>query len=398
MAWDDIPLFDASVDTLSAEDLNERLNGLLNRTDILRNQITNEFILNGVGFTDSALQNCQKGRFVSYNPKTQRYQHSTTGDTTVVGLLITEPAVFIENGKTYGQGTILTSGVLRNAEIIEVMTNSTDPATGAYYLANDGRLTQNVTDTRTAFYCGTLTSTGCFIVDIQLPSEMIDEDGNIVNPSNMPNIIADEDSIIEVSTSGNTITVGTVGKLSTEKIDGTAVAQFDSNGYALCPVVNKVIAGSGINITGSKGEFTISAQGLTNETYIDMNIVNSTGIVFGTSVSDFNRIKFPVGISSQIAGTLRVPNQLETYTAQIFAHLDQNSVELRATIQVLTPGDSNSVQVKEYGLIFGNDSLVSSDSFNVPAGSLVTLVITANKPSQQISLISCGIKVTAPEK
>lgn len=394
MAWDNIQDFVVGVDTFSAEDFNERLEVIRDRTDILQQQIVNDFIRNGIGFPDNALQGCKKGRFVSYDPTTQMYKHAKVGDTTIVGLLTTDPVVGTdEHGKAFGHGTILTSGAVRNADIIKEVTGLTDPPTGAYYLADNGRITKNISDYRAAVYCGTLTSNGCLVIDIHLPSELIGEDGTIVNPGNVPNIVADTNSIIEVNTVGNTIEIGTVEKLTDPVVNGLAVAKFDSSGYATCPVVNKVKAGAGIVVNGTDGTFTISTKNLNVDEYLDMNIINSTGVIFGTLESDLSRIKFPANSTSQIVGTLRIPNIADNYNAQIFAHLDNDSSELTAKIQVLSPGDDNKT-TENYSFIDKSGSVLYSKVFSVTANSLVTLLITAKNPSQMISLVSCGLKVT----
>jgi hypothetical protein len=173
MSWKNIPLIKDGQSTFSESDINPIITGLVERTDILKEQIVNESVLNGVGFTDVGLDNCEKGQFVTYSKTTKSYMparalwDSTASnippESCVIGLLISDVVD--------GQGTILMSGIIRNASLINLITDNINPVSGEYYLSSitAGKVTSDINTVAFPIHCGSLTSTGCFVLGIQVP-------------------------------------------------------------------------------------------------------------------------------------------------------------------------------------------------------------------------------------
>ena len=139
--------------------------------------MTTDSILNGSAFTDIGVSSdCAMGMFVYYNTVTGNYEpayqqldpnKTNFNDLTpaesmyVVGVIIS-PVID-------GKATILTSGLIRNKSVLAAIFGAKTNVPGNYYLDVDGKLTSDVTSLRLPLYCGTLTDTGCFILNIQTP-------------------------------------------------------------------------------------------------------------------------------------------------------------------------------------------------------------------------------------
>lgn len=172
MSWPVIPKIVDGETTFSATDMNKIIDALQERTELLKENISNDTVLNGVGFVDIGFtKDCHKGRFVAYDKDSQQYIPATAlwnssnevppANACVVGMLLTEP---VDN-----QATVLVSGVIRNAEMIKCITNTSNPIAGEYYLTDNGYITHDTSAIQFPIHCGTLVSTGVFVLGIQIP-------------------------------------------------------------------------------------------------------------------------------------------------------------------------------------------------------------------------------------
>lgn len=169
--WTSVPKVIDGVTPFNAASMNPIISALEDRTNFLKEQIVTEDIINGVGFTDLGMTGCVKGQFVAYDTVTNMYVPascvwnigtSLPSDTAyVVGLLISD----VVND----QGTILTSGIVRNPAIVDLILNKEKHIPGSYYLKESGEVTSDHSKLVFPIRCGLLTSTGCFVIDIQTP-------------------------------------------------------------------------------------------------------------------------------------------------------------------------------------------------------------------------------------
>lgn len=173
MSWPlEINKIKDNVTTFSESDINPIIEALEKRTDLLKENIINDAVLNGVGFSDIGLSGCVKGQFVAYNTIQQKYipaeavwnsDNSLPAESAcVIGLLISD--VVDENDR----GTILVSGIVRNEDLVKKIVGETHKP-GNYYLKDNGNVTCNTDDIKFPIYCGNLTATGCFVLGIQVP-------------------------------------------------------------------------------------------------------------------------------------------------------------------------------------------------------------------------------------
>lgn len=166
----EIPMIKDGETTFSEQDINPIIAALERRTTLLKQNIINESILNGVGFSDIGLTGCSIGQFVAYDSTQQKYVPAKAvwnsdnahppESACVIGLLISD----VDNDS----GTILVSGIIRNADLVnKIVGNVHSP--GNYYLKDNGNVTRNTADIKFPVYCGNLTATGCFVLGIQVP-------------------------------------------------------------------------------------------------------------------------------------------------------------------------------------------------------------------------------------
>lgn len=175
MSWPQVPKIQDNVTLFDAASVNPIINALEERTNNLQRLLTTTDITDGVAFTDIGFDGCVKGQFVSYNPATNAYIPAAAAldslkdgglvfpsdASYVVGLLITD---VVNN-----QGTILTSGVLRNKSMIASVLGSSNHVPGNYYLTAEGGVTRDKSKVVLPIKCCTLTASGCLVVNIQIP-------------------------------------------------------------------------------------------------------------------------------------------------------------------------------------------------------------------------------------
>lgn len=172
MSWpSDIPKIKDGVTSFTSADINPIIEALELRTTLLKQNIINDNVINGVGFSDIGLSRCNKGQFIAYDKSTQEYvpaaalwdpSTAVPADCAyVVGVLISEVVD--------GRGTVLTSGILRNKEMFVKLFNSESYIPGNYYLTYNGHITSSLQHVAFPVRCGVLTSSGYFIVNIQTP-------------------------------------------------------------------------------------------------------------------------------------------------------------------------------------------------------------------------------------
>jgi hypothetical protein len=172
MSWSlAIPKIEDGKTTFSAADINPILQALEDRTDFLKQNIVNNDILDGVGFTDIGFEGCHKGQFIAYSWELNKYVPANalwdketslpSSESYVLGVLISEVVD--------GRATLLVSGILRGKEIVTTIIGHTANKPGHYYLSADGKVTDNVNDVTIPIHCGTLTATNCFVLGIQIP-------------------------------------------------------------------------------------------------------------------------------------------------------------------------------------------------------------------------------------
>lgn len=172
MSWPvNIPKIVDGVSVFCAQDMNVIIQALEDRTTFLKQQIVNDSIIDGIGFSDIGLEDCTKGQFVAYNKTTQKYIPASpvwdnnnalpTDESYVLGVLISDVVD--------GQGLILVSGILRGKEIITAIMGNESHVPGNYYLNTNGSITQNLDNIAFPIHCGVLTATNCFVLGIQIP-------------------------------------------------------------------------------------------------------------------------------------------------------------------------------------------------------------------------------------
>lgn len=172
MLWNSVvPKIQNNVTAFNEEGINPIIQALENRTNILKQQIVKEAVLEGVSFTDIGLTNCKKGQFIAYDNTLKTYvpancvwdaYNSTPSESSyIIGVVISDIAD--------DQGTILISGIIKDQSLISTIINNNAYIPGTYYLGSEGKVTSDVSSVSFPIRCGTLTSTGCFIVDIQTP-------------------------------------------------------------------------------------------------------------------------------------------------------------------------------------------------------------------------------------
>jgi hypothetical protein len=173
MSWPiEIPMLKDGETILSAQDINPVIEALALRTTLLKENIINESVINGVGFSDIGLKGCLEGQFVAYDSKKQKYipaeavwnsDNALPNEAAcVIGLLISKVV------DTDDRGTILVSGIIRNIELVNKIVGG-NHIPGNYYLKDNGNVTRIVDDIKFPIYCGNLTATGCFVLGIQVP-------------------------------------------------------------------------------------------------------------------------------------------------------------------------------------------------------------------------------------
>jgi hypothetical protein len=177
MSWPtNIPKIVDGQTPFNASSINPIIEALEQRTTMLKNSISNDSIISGVSFTDIGFDGCLKGQFVAYDTTLQKYipASAIVGATKgkfadqlpadssyVIGLLITDVVDSL--------ATVLTSGIIRGRDIVDIILNDNGHIPGTYYLTTEGQVTANTDKVTYPIKCGTLTASGCFAVDIQIP-------------------------------------------------------------------------------------------------------------------------------------------------------------------------------------------------------------------------------------
>lgn len=175
MSWPTIPRIKDGVTTFSEKDVNSIIDALETRTTLLKQSILSEEIINGVGFTDISMDDCIKGQFVAYDTLTCRYvpaEALVTGGSSIDQQLPSDKAYVIGlliSDVYEGQGTVLTSGIIHNTELIDKLLGGAAHVPGSYYLTSNGAITADRTSVVYPIYCGTLTASDCFVIDIAKP-------------------------------------------------------------------------------------------------------------------------------------------------------------------------------------------------------------------------------------
>lgn len=435
MSWPtSVPKIKDGISSFSESDINPIIEALETRTTLLRQNIINDNIINGTGFSDIGLNGCKKGQFVAYSTKQQKYvpaqpiwntyNELPTDESCVIGLVISDI--------TDGQGTILTSGIIRNSELLSHIMNNKLNIPGNYYLKADGYVTSNINELNFPIHCGTLTASGCFVLGIQVPDFRTHNHTNYTllpdgwssiriapaaisiptgsvyyyNPEKDPSIAnilrtyvsglslvvngqvlneykdyiiqdgyiwlkksytdtingtiyatnpfmgitpwltsmatAEDEHIINIKNIGTTAILSTSFEhtYSTNKT-GYAVTAISNKGVELSPVVTSITGGVGINVQKEdNGSYKLSALPLTTQ-YVEMNILNGNGIIFGGDESCL--FKFPANRSSSIIGTVRTPNVSDKFNAKIFMYIDDTnaSTPIKSNIFVMSLPDIN---------------------------------------------------------
>ena len=244
-------------------------------------------ILNGTSFTDIGVSSaCRKGTFVYYNDVTGNYepayqQLSTKRDNLsnltpassmyVVGVIIS-PVVD-------GKATILTSGLIRNKDILAAIFGANTNIPGNYYLDTDGKLTKDVSKLSFPLYCGTLTDTSCFILNIQTPDfRTHNHTMYMLNPNMwVDNVYSDANLTYILNTFSEGICIVADGKVLIENIDYSIENNsIKYNGYVIPSVcivyANNPFMGSVGWITGvntAPGNSIINIAKVNNKAIID---------------------------------------------------------------------------------------------------------------------------------
>lgn len=492
MKWDTIPLITDGKTTFSEQDINPIIKGLTDRTDILKEHIINDSVLNGVGFSDIGLSGCEKGQFVAYDKTTKCYIPANAkwnsiseipeGEACVVGLLITD---VVED-----RGTILVSGIIRNASLIETITGIVNPPAGEYYLTSEGQVTQDTSKIVFPIHCGSLISTGCFVLNIQIPDfrththtqynmkvdawehigandctwrydnskdtlidsvlrtlisgmvlvvnnkiflegldytlengvmslkhEVYNNDGSVANTINsvlfatnpfagivpwITDVQTTDNKIIDAAQTGTTTIIDVNFPIVDNTLNtGKAVTGITREGVYTGDIINTINAGAGIVVSQNKGDVTI-ASSASLERYVELNIMNGSGIIYGGD-NDSCCIKFPAGRISHLAGTVRTPGDSKKFKIKVFAYIDNIGVSptLSAKTTIMTASESEPITSLAYDLqlksnnTMGTVLMCTTDTVEVSGNSLITLDLYTNNPSATMSLRSCGVIFTA---
>lgn len=496
--WTNIPKVIDGVTPFSAEALNPIITALENRTKFLKEQITTEDIINGVGFTDIGFTGCVKGQFVAYDTITNMYVPASciwdmgtclpADQAYVVGLLVSD---VIDD-----QATVLTSGIIRNEVLVNLILNKEKHIPGNYYLKSDGNVTINNTDIAFPIRCGLLTSTGCFVLDIQTPdyrthnhthylltpslwSKVENAPNNVTVPTgatryyntvndkplktilnsindscslvlnnkvllspadyeisdnyiwlklkyaddvtlqgalfvthpfmgSKDNIdalaVVEGNSVLKVTQKGNTALLDTEFKVvgNQDISTGKALSSVTSEGLITCDVVNEITGSGGIVVTKtSEGVYNVSA-GAGDSQKIELNILNSNGVVF--TGSDVLLFKFPKGRTSSIHGTVRIPQTTSeiakvfmwvqgTGTATPSGTVDIKQLDLSKEKSALIPDRPSTLTLAPLSAVDTNYVYYweTATSFTPIAGGFVNINIEFVNASATVNVCSIGV-------
>lgn len=505
MSWPTyVPKVKDGITNFNASDMNEIISSLEQRTDLLKQSIINDNIVNGVGFSDIGLDGCLKGQFVAYNKKLQKYIPANalwndsaaipSDEACVIGLLVSD-VISADTQNTKGQGTILVSGIIRNKELITAIMGSEKHIPGNYYLKSDGRITCNIDEITFPIHCGTLTPSGCFVLGIQIPDfrththtkydlntnywHTLESIPSIVTPpegalkyydseadSSIKNILrtyvsglsliannqilveyldyeiregyiwlkkdfgaslnvslyatnpfmglvpwltsmttAEDNATIKITQSGSTAIIDTDFPVLYEDCNtGKAIVRITNKGIETGNVVNNIKAGAGIRVTEeSAGYVKIDSTLTTVPKYIELNILNGNGIIYG---GDSNCIfKFPAGRASSIIGTVRTPGGYGDLNAKVFMYVDElggDAASAYCTISTMTPG-VNGIILGSHEVNFGYPEGIgtvrtrTTSTFSVTDNTLINITVGFNSPSSTVNVRAIGVMFEIPE-
>lgn len=263
-------------------------------------------IVNGSAFTDIGVSSdCSVGTFVYYNNVTGNYEPAyqqlsprrdmlnnltPASSMYVVGVVIS-PVID-------GKATILVSGLIRNKDILAAIFGANTNIPGNYYLAADGKLTNDITLLSFPLYCGTLTDTSCFILNIQIPDFRTHNHTMYMLSSDkwVDNIYSDDTLVYILNTFSEGICVVADGKVLIEGVDYLIVENSIKYNGNTSPEVCVVYAnnpfmgplGQVSDVMVAPGNNIVTAAKVDNKVIIDTNFSTYQEHGNGFAVSSVN--------------------------------------------------------------------------------------------------------------
>ena len=216
--------------------------------------------------------------------------------------------------------------------------------------------------------------------------------------------VAEGNNITKISQSGSTAILDVNFPVTRDDYNtGKSVMRITNKGVETGDVVHAIKAGPGIAVSeDSKGYVTVSSTLSTLTKYIELNILNGNGIVYG---GDSNCIfKFPAGRPSSIIGTVRAPGGYGQLNARVFLYVDElggDAASAYCNISTMTPGDS--------GIILGHHEVGFNDpegtgtvrtrttsEFTVYDNTLINITVGFNSPPSTVNVRAMGIMLENP--
>jgi hypothetical protein len=296
------------------------------------------------------------------------YADSSTGQVFITNTGVTSIAA--------GTGIVL-SGTTGN--VIISATGDGNSGTGTVTNVNVTSSTLNVSG-------APIVSAGNIIVDLPLiPTGPSFAAGEYIAPT------LTVDNYGRITEIANTVGVGTVTSVAIQAVgDGLTITNSPITSSGIIEITNtgvtKLNAGTGISLSGSSGEVTISSMNMNQGTVTRIEVTSNTLTVTGSPITSDGTIN--IEVPSNVV--------LDTFTANtIIANTDLNSlgnltVDGNASINILNANTATANFLGQFDGVIGNDTpnVGNFTTINASANANVTGNIRANYVSASNEMIA----------